>query len=53
VEDVDPAKKQEQQELLSSNEFVYLGNGWRATGGALGWRMSPGIYFKVAFVAAT
>jgi len=46
MEDVDAAKKQEQQKLLDGNEFVYLGNGWRATGGTHGWRMSPGIYFK-------
>ena len=45
-EETTAAKRQEQHELLADNEFIYLGSGPKATGGAHGWQMSSDLYFK-------
>jgi hypothetical protein len=45
-EEVAAAKRQEQHELQADNEFTYLGNGPKATGGAFGWHMASDLYFK-------
>ena len=39
-------KEVQQQDVLAGNDFVYLGNGPKATGAAVGWRTAPNIYFK-------